>query len=138
MGWEREFNKLIDLNEADFEAIVNDSFSAISKVHQQSLENLAIVVEDEPSLAQRRNLRLHCNQTLFGLFEGVPRTHKSSMSPYDLPDKITIFRLPLLRASRDKNSLRENVANTLWHEIGHYFGLDHKRIHKLENKTGNS
>lgn len=132
MGWERQFNKMIKISDKEFEAIVADSFKAVSSVHLDNLSNIAIVIEDEPTIEQRRNLNLKNHQTLFGLFEGVPKTKKSSMSPYELPDKITIFKLPLVWASTDINDLKNNVANTLWHEIGHYFGLNHVQIHELE------
>jgi len=51
-----------------------------------------------------------------------------------LPDKITIFKLPLFYASHSEASLRENIRHTLWHEIAHHFGLDHDRIHELEDR----
>jgi predicted Zn-dependent protease with MMP-like domain len=68
---------------------------------------------------------------LFGLYEGVPLPQRFGTTKL-LPDKITLFKLPLLRYSRDLEELRDRVAKTVWHEVAHYFGLDHRRIHELE------
>ncbi len=125
----------MNIDDKQFEDLVNDGFKAISKLHMDSLDNLAIVVEDEPSPEQRQKLKLRCDQTLFGLFEGIPRPLKSSNAPYSMPDKITIFKNPITHNSRGMKDLRNNVRNTLWHEIAHYYGLNHAQIHKLEGKN---
>jgi predicted Zn-dependent protease with MMP-like domain len=65
------------------------------------------------------------------LYEGVPLPARGGMTKL-LPDKITLFKIPLAMHSPDHAALQENVRHTLWHEMAHYFGLDHKRIHELE------
>ncbi len=124
----------MNISDEEFGDLVNDGFKVVSKLHMDNLDNLAIVVEDEPSPEQRMKLKLRCDQTLFGLFEGVPRPLKSSGTVISMPDKITIFKNPITHNSRDINDLKNNVRNTLWHEIGHYYGLNHEQIHKLEGK----
>lgn len=123
------------MDDHHFEELVNESFSAVSKMHIDNLKNLAVVIEDEPSKEQRKQLKLRCGETLFGLFEGVPRPHKSDGAVVSMPDKITIFKNPIAEHSKDVNELANNVRNTLWHEIGHYYGLNHAQIHKLEGKS---
>lgn len=123
---------MIEMPDDEFEQLVNDGFNTVSKLHMDNLDNIAIVIEDEPSASKRKQLALRCNQTLFGLFEGVPRPQKSSTAPYSMPDKITIFKKPLLAYSKDISDLKNNVRNTVWHEIAHYYGLNHTQIHKLE------
>lgn len=94
---------------------------------------MAIVYADEPTPEQRVKLQLRDDQTLFGLYEGVPQPARGGVTT-TLPDKITIFKWPLLHASHDEASLRANIRHTLWHEIAHHFGLDHGRISELEQR----
>jgi predicted Zn-dependent protease with MMP-like domain len=88
--------------------------------------------EDKPTPAQREQLRLNCDQTLLGLYEGVPLSQRQGMT-HVLPDRITLFKDPLSQRTNSLVELREEIRHTLWHEIGHYYGLDHDRIHQLES-----
>jgi predicted Zn-dependent protease with MMP-like domain len=74
---------------------------------------------------------------LFGLYEGVPLTKRGGALKL-LPDKITVFKQPLLAVSRTPAQLRRNIGHTIWHEVAHYFGLDHDRIHQLDAKRQRS
>jgi predicted Zn-dependent protease with MMP-like domain len=74
---------------------------------------------------------LACNETLYGLYEGIPLARRQGITSYP-PDKITIFKLPLEHDAVSVEDLRTKIHHTLWHEIAHYFGLDHAQIHKLE------
>lgn len=125
-------------NDQEFEAFVNDGFSAIPPLYMEKLDNVAIVIEDEPTAEQRKKLKLRCDETLFGLYEGIPLTKRGTGYSLVVPDKITIFKLPIVAASGgDKKRMREHVRHTLWHEIAHYYGLDHGQIHRLEGKHTN-
>ncbi len=99
------------------------------------LNNVSVVIADDPDENQRTKLKLRCHETLFGLYEGIPLTKRGNGYNLVLPDKITLFKNPLLRASADIQAFRENTKRTLWHEIAHHYGLDHERIHKLENSN---
>ena len=125
---------MISLSTAQFEAIVGAAIDAIPEPYGTNLQNVVFVVEDEPSAEQRRKLRLHPNETLFGLYEGIPLTQRGSNYNLVLPDKITIFKDPLLRACQSEESVRAEVKHTVWHEVAHYYGLDHERIHALEHR----
>ncbi len=124
---------MIELNDTEFNAIVSDSIDAIPEKYQKYLQNVAFIVEDEPSSQQRSNLRLKPYESLFGLYEGVPLPGRGGTTKL-LPDKITVFKLPIQAASRDRAHLMEIVKNTVWHEVAHYFGLDHLRIDELQQK----
>lgn len=115
----------------EFDQIVGEALDSLPKKYTRRMQNVAIIYADEPTPEQRRELKLHCNQTLLGLYQGVPLPARNGVTPL-LPDKITIFKLPLSEMSRDIADLKRRVRHTLWHEMAHYFGLDHKRIHELD------
>jgi len=98
------------------------------------MKNLAVVVEDEPTAEQRHKLHLVDGLTLYGLYEGIPLTKRGNNYSLVLPDKITIFKNPIENNCRDIKQLKEQVLNTVWHEIAHHYGLNHDRIKELESK----
>lgn len=99
-----------------------------------NLKNVAITIADEPTPEQREKQKLKDNQTLFGLYEGIPLTKRGAGYSFVLPDKITIFKYPIMHSSPDLVSLKAQVKRTLWHEIAHHYGLGHDRIRELEEK----
>ena len=107
---------------------------ALPQEYIKGLKNVVITFEDNPTEEQRRRQNLQAWQTLFGLYEGVPLTRRGNYSMV-LPDKITLFKGPLEAASMSGEQLQERIKRTLWHEIAHYYGLGHDRIHELENGT---
>lgn len=125
---------MLEVNDEQFEQLINESMDELPDAYISRLENVVITFEDEPSPAQRTELRLRCHQTLYGLYQGIPRTERGNNYNLVIPDKITLFKLPMLQTSHDMASLKAQVKNTLWHEIGHHYGLQHDRIHELEQK----
>jgi predicted Zn-dependent protease with MMP-like domain len=123
---------LNDIADEQFDAMITKALDSLPQKYIKNMKNVAIVIADEPTAEQRQKLKLHCDQTLFGLYEGIPLTQRGMGYNLVLPDKITIFKLPMLRVSQTMSELQEQVRHTLWHEIAHHFGLDHKRIHELE------
>ncbi len=123
------------VDDKTFESIVADAIDNIPPKYAQHIKNLAFVVEDEPTLAQRQKLKLGPHQTLFGLYEGVPLTGRAGGYNLVLPDKITIFKRPVEFSASNHEQLVEQVRRTLWHEVAHYYGLGHGRIHELEDKS---
>lgn len=118
-----------------FEDLINQGIERIPKTFQDNLNNVAIVIADEPTSEQRKKLKLRCDQTLFGLYEGIPLTKRGAGYNMVLPDKITIFKNPIALSSSTEAEMKEKVMNTVWHEIAHYYGLNHDQIHKLENNS---
>ena len=96
---------------------------------RQQLHNVAVVVEQRASRARLRELDLDPRQdTLYGLYEGIPLPERSASEPPLVPDKITIFAEPLLEDFPDRADLREQIRITVLHEIAHYFGIDEEEI----------
>ncbi len=123
----------MQLSDKEFEEIVSQAIDRIPDRYLKRLDNVAFIIEDEPSLELRDRMKLKPYQTLLGLYEGAPLPQRMGQSKI-LPDKITLFKIPLLNSSSSKASLRDNVAKTIWHEVAHYYGLDHGMIDKLDNK----
>ena len=98
------------------------------------MANLAIIVEDEPSRALLREMGVAPGDTLFGLYQGVPLTERGWDRGNTLPDRILIFQGPHEREACDDEDLVSSVAETLIHEIGHYFGLDEDTIMAIEEQ----
>jgi predicted Zn-dependent protease with MMP-like domain len=122
-----------NISDDQFEDLIDQSLSELPQEYVQRMkEHVAIVIQDDPTQEQRLNLKLHCNQTLFGLYEGLPLSQRYNGVTKITPDKITIFKNPITAVSPDLKSLKEQIKHTIWHEMAHYFGLGHKRIHELE------
>jgi predicted Zn-dependent protease with MMP-like domain len=121
---------MVQVDDEHFRKLVVEAIDGIPEKYQEHLQNVAFIVEDEPNERQRADLKP--GTTLLGLYEGVPLPQRQGTTKL-LPDKITLFKKSLEFASRDLDDLNKKVKNTIWHEIAHYFGLDHKRIRELEN-----
>jgi predicted Zn-dependent protease with MMP-like domain len=124
---------MLNINAQEFESLVSEGIDAIPPLYQGYLKNVAFLIEDDPSPEQRIKLNLYPNETLFGLYEGVPLPQRNGMDKL-LPDKITVFKNPMLAVSNSSAELKELLRHTIWHEVAHYYGLNHKRIHELERK----
>jgi predicted Zn-dependent protease with MMP-like domain len=122
---------MIQVSDQQFQELINEALESLPGEHAPNIKNVAILYEYEPTPEQRVRLELQNNQTLFGLYEGVPLSQRQGMQPV-YPDRITIFKGPMERVSSSIPELKEQIRHTLWHEIGHYYGLDHKRIAELE------
>ncbi|MEK7077202.1 MAG: metallopeptidase family protein [Patescibacteria group bacterium] len=122
----------MNLSKEEFKIIIKEGIRAIPEKFLNLLDNVDVVVEDEPSLAQRRKMRLRSDMTLFGLYEGIPRTKRGSGYSFVLPDKITIFQRPIEVAARDIEHLKKIVRDTVWHEFAHHFGIEEGRVRAIE------
>lgn len=114
-----------------FEELVNEGIKAIPKKFLEKLDNVDIVIEDEPTPYQLRKLSARGGFLIFGLYEGVPQTKRWHYGQV-LPDKITIFQKPIERVVHSEEEIKEIVKNTVWHEIAHHFGMDERRIREAE------
>lgn len=123
---------MLEISQAAFEKIVGEAIDALPAKYAKKLNNVAFVVEDEPTAEQRAKLHLVDGQILFGLYEGIPQTARTNNYSLVLPDKITIFKNPIMATSPSLEALREQVRYTVWHEVAHHFGLGHDQIYKLD------
>jgi predicted Zn-dependent protease with MMP-like domain len=117
---------------ATFDRLVGEALDDIPEEFARRLGNVAVIVEDEPSSALLRRMGLRPGRDeLYGLYEGVPLPAR----PWDyagrLPDRITLFRGPLLRAAPTPERLRREIARTVVHEVAHFFGMDDRAIRRL-------
>ena len=114
-----------------FEQLVDEALESIPDALYAVMDNVAITVEDWPNYQQLSAVRIGAGHTLLGLYQGVPLTGRQH---YGLvaPDKITIFRGPILQFShRDEDSVRAQVRRTVIHEIAHHFGISDERLVEL-------
>jgi predicted Zn-dependent protease with MMP-like domain len=116
-----------------FEELVNEGIGAIPKRFLEKLENVDIVIEDEPTPYQSKKLGARKSLLIFGLYEGVPKTKRWGYGQV-LPDKITIFKNPIEKVARSEEEIKKIVRDTVWHEIAHHFGLDERGVRELELK----
>lgn len=118
----------------EFSGLIAHALDELPEKYVSRLENVAITYADEPTPEQRTKLKLRGHQSLFGLYEGIPLTQRGNNYNLVLPDKITLFKLPLFYFSGgEQDKFKARIKHTLWHEIAHYFGLDHDRIYELED-----
>ena len=119
------------MDRGEFERLVGEALDGIPAEFARYLENVVVVIEDEPPPALLHGLGLDPRRdTLFGLYQGTPLPAR----PHDfaaLPDRITIFAGPLLRHCATPDALRRQVRSTVVHEIAHFFGFDDRHIRRL-------
>jgi predicted Zn-dependent protease with MMP-like domain len=119
-----------------FEQLVADALASIPRRFRDALQNIAIVVEDEPSRELLAELDIEPPHTLLGLYQGTPLTARGWDAGNMLPDRILIFQGPHERAVRTEAALAAEIADTVIHEIGHYFGMSEEEIRANETKRG--
>lgn len=124
----------MQLTDEQFDELITKAMDELPQEYITGLDNVAILMADEPSPDQERKMKLREGTILLGLYEGIPLTQRGNAYTFVLPDKITLFKHALLRVSHNDAQLFEQIKRTLWHEIAHYYGLDHGRIHQLEAK----
>ena len=94
---------------------------------------MAIVVEDEPTLDQLREVEVEPPDTIYGIYEGIPLPERQWNHGNVLPDKITIYSGPLLRAyGHDRDLLRRQIRRVVLHEVAHHFGISDERLRELD------
>ena len=124
----------MDISDEAFAGLISRAMDELPAHYIKRLDNVAITYADEATSEQLTKQGVREGQLLLGLYEGIPQTQRGGGYNLVLPDKITIFKKPLLFLARDEDDLYVRVKRTLWHEIAHHYGLDHGRIHELENQ----
>jgi predicted Zn-dependent protease with MMP-like domain len=113
-----------------FERLVDRALASIPARFRGALDDVAIVIEDEPSPEQLEDNGLDGDETLYGLYEGVPRTEWAADWAM-IPNRITLFRLPLEEDFADPRDLEAEVRETVVHELAHHLGIDDDRLAEL-------
>ncbi len=113
-----------------FSDLVETALAAIPEPFASALDEVAVVIADEPTRDQRRENDLEPDDTLYGLYEGVPRTEWGADWAM-VPNRITLFRLPLEEDFADPDDLADEVWVTVIHELAHHLGIDDERLEEL-------
>jgi predicted Zn-dependent protease with MMP-like domain len=113
---------VLSIPSEEFEDLVAEALDGIPPELTALMRNVAVFVEDEPPEDEPE---------LLGLYEGVPLTERGDWYSGVLPDRIRIFRLPILRVCETREDVVEEVRITVVHEIAHHFGIDDERLHEL-------
>ncbi len=112
-----------------FEELVSEAMAEIPDELWKFIENIAVTVEEWPTQRQIASTGAPLGSTLLGLYEGVPLTVRTSHYGLIPPDKITIFRGPILRfCPPDEDAIRSQVRRTVLHEVAHHFGISDQRL----------
>ena len=115
---------------APFDVLVDEALATIPMPFAAALDEVAIVIEDEPSADQLATHDMAPDEALYGLYEGTPRTEwGADWAP--MPNRITLFRLPLEADYADPDDLADEVWVTVVHELAHHLGIDDDRLHEL-------
>jgi predicted Zn-dependent protease with MMP-like domain len=112
---------VVDVDEDTFGELVEAALDSIPPALGRLMRNVAVVVEDMGS-----------SPNLLGLYHGVPLTARTTSYTGVLPDRITIYRLPICRRARDLDEVVRDVRHTVIHEVAHHFGISDERLHELD------
>jgi len=121
-----------------FEKIVDEALDSLPQDFKKRLENITVIVEDKPSREVMRRMGIPPNGVIFGLYHGVPYTHRGPFYGNIPPDVIVIYQEPIVRFSSTEAEIKQRVRDVVLHEIGHYFGLDERELRDIEKDTGRS
>ncbi|RWZ78554.1 MAG: metallopeptidase family protein [Candidatus Microsaccharimonas sossegonensis] len=122
----------MELTDQAFDQLISRAMDELPQEYIKGLDNVAILYADDPDEYQVQKSGLREGNILLGLYEGIPLTKRGDNYSFVLPDKITLFKHSMMMVAHDQQQLYEQIKRTLWHEIAHYYGLDHERIHGLE------
>jgi predicted Zn-dependent protease with MMP-like domain len=122
------------MTRAEFERLVEEALRDIPRRFRRAMQNVAVVVEDEPSRALMAEMGLGPNDTLLGLYQGIPLPERSWGYGNALPDRISIYQRPIEEEYDNEEDIRNCVAETVIHEFGHYFGMSEEQIGEIEEK----
>ncbi len=111
---------MVQLSEAEFEELVVDALDQVPDGLAQLVDNVAVVVEDR-----------HPTEDLLGLYDGVPLTERDDYGGLVMPDRISIYRLPICEMCDSVDEVVEEVLVTVVHELAHHFGIDDDELHRL-------
>jgi predicted Zn-dependent protease with MMP-like domain len=122
------------LTRREFEETVVSALKKLPKFIREKMKNVDVVVEDRASRDLLSEIGLRSPSELLGLYQGVPLDRRGFYYGNVLPDKITLFQIPIESICKTKEEIKEKIREVVIHEVGHYFGLDDERLEELENE----
>jgi len=130
-----------------FEKLISEGFERLPEWVREKIKNVALLVEDEPSEEDRHREGLSDDETLLGLYKGIPLSARGEYYGVGMtmPDTITLYRLPILEAADEETpadasdeqyleNVRRIVSDTVWHEFAHHFGMDEHEVREREDR----
>lgn len=108
----------------EFEVLVEKALDGLPEEFAELLENVAVMVAEEPDPEDLEAMGFDPDEELFGLYQGVPLSDRDTFYSGAMPDRVLIYRGPILRACADRRAVIREVRDTVIHELGHHFGLD--------------
>lgn len=112
----------------EFAQLVNEAIAEVPDDFRSLLQNIAVIVEEEPSDSDFADYDLDDDEELFGVYRGIPLPDRHHDMVGTMPDQIAIFRRPILRNCSTREEALEEIRDTVVHEIGHYFGLSDEEM----------
>jgi predicted Zn-dependent protease with MMP-like domain len=118
-----------------FQRLVVEAVTLIPKRFRREMQNIALVVEDEPDAELLAEMEIEPPDSLYGLYQGVPLPERTWAFGNSLPDRIAIYQRPIEEdCDGDEDEVRAMIGETLIHEVGHYFGLSEEEIEEIEER----
>ena len=122
------------MKEKEFEELVIEAIGELPEYFREKMENISIHIEEFPDKNILRQLGSQSPYSILGLYQGVPITHRGIHYRNVMPDRIIIFRKPIIRKNRSRQDIKDNIKQVVLHEVGHYFGLNERQLDILEKE----
>jgi predicted Zn-dependent protease with MMP-like domain len=117
-----------------FQLLVEEALRTIPRRFRDEIQNVAIVVEDEPSKELIAEMGFEPGESLYGLYQGTPLPERTWTEGNRLPDRVTIYQRPIEEDAEDTEDAIVIIGETVIHEFGHYFGLSEEEIEEIEER----
>ncbi len=121
-----------------FEELVIKAINELPDYFRKKMENITIHIEDIPDRDTLKHLGYQSPYSILGLYQGVPTTRRGIHYRNVMPDRIIIYRKPILRKNNNKKAIKNEIKRVVLHEIGHYFGLSEHELRSIERKNINN
>lgn len=118
------------LSDEEFEAVVDEALDEIPQELAEKIENVDIFIEDYPSPQVQADMGVG-PRGLLGFYHGVPQSHRGPYYANTLPDRIYLYKKNIESISPTRERMKEEIQRTILHELGHYFGIDDRRLREL-------
>lgn len=122
---------MYQMTDGEFEQAAEEALEALPEQFVSALDNVAIIIEDEPTESQGFHGADACASEILGFYDGIPLTERGDYYDFVVPDVIYVFKGPHERSFSTRERIVEEIGKTVAHEIGHYFGLDDEELYRL-------